>query len=237
MCALSFASTVKTLLIVGMSAQAVAINIDHAKEETERASSLRGFKPDYIEKLYWTEHHESGYHHWNNGHDKSDRNNAASDYSLTAKELLDTALASRNATAIATQLAEASVANDYDAVREAVGNLNSAAYLAQSEAVLACAFLPAEEEEDEEEKIDIENLLQNITHVEGIANAIGQAAKLTSSAAEGAIVAVNAADPVKSVVSSAVFHTKTRADIVVTMVEQLTWMMITNAGGGPGDKN
>jgi len=123
------ASTVKTLLIVGMSAQAVAINIDHEKDETDRASSLRGFKPDYIEKLYWTEHHESGYHHWNNGRDKSDRNNAASDYSLTVKELLDTALASRNATAIATQLAEASAANDYDAVREAVGNLNSAAYL------------------------------------------------------------------------------------------------------------
>eukprot|EP00985_Skeletonema_marinoi_P020144 scaffold11814_cov107-Skeletonema_marinoi.AAC.1 len=84
------ASTVKTLLIVGMSAQAVAINIDHEKDdidhekdETDRASSLRGFKPDYIEKLYWTEHHESGYHHWNNGRDKSDRNNAATDYSLT----------------------------------------------------------------------------------------------------------------------------------------------------------
>lgn len=229
------ASTVKTLLIVGMSAQAVAINIDHEKDETDRASSLRGFKPDYIEKLYWTEHHESGYHHWNNGRDKSDRNNAASDYSLTVKELLDTALASRNATAIATQLAEASAANDYDAVREAVGNLNSAAYLAQSEAVLACAFLP--EGEDEEEKIDIENLLQNISHVGGIANAIGQAAKLTSSAAEGAIVAINAADPVKSDVPSAVFHTKTRADGVVTMVEQLTWMMISNAGDGPGDKN
>lgn len=232
----SLASSLKTLLIVGMSAQAVAINIDHEKDETDRASSLRGFKPVVpVEKLYWTEHHESGYHHWNNGRDKSDRNNAASDYSLTVKELLDTALASRNATAIATQLAEASAANDYDAVREAVGNLNSAAYLAQSEAVLACAFLP--EGEDEEEKIDIENLLQNISHVEGIANAIGQAAKLTSSAAEGAIVAINAAVPVKSVVSSAVFHTKTLADVVVTMVKQLTLMMISNAGGGPGDKN
>mmetsp|Transcript_16919 Transcript_16919/g.25121 ORF Transcript_16919/g.25121 Transcript_16919/m.25121 type:complete len:236 (+) Transcript_16919:3-710(+) len=233
----SLASSLKTLLIVGMSAQAVAINIDHAKEETERASSLRGFKPDYIEKLYWTQHQDSGYHHWNNGHDKSDRNSEEPGYSLTVKELLDTALASRNATALATQLAEASVANDYDAVREAVGNLNSAAYLARNESVLACAFLPAEEEEDEEENIDIENLLQNITHVEGIANAIGEAASMTTSAAEGAIVAINAADPVKSVVSSAVFHTKTRADTVVTMVEQLTMMMISNAGGGPSDKN
>lgn len=242
--------SVNALFIVGISAQkeVVAI-IDHATEETEEqqsSSSLRGFKPSYVEKLYWEEKQDTGYQHWNpnpnpngqgQGQDGRDREAAASDYSMTLKELIDTAIASNEAATAAKEVADASVAIDYEAVREAVGKLNSAAYHANEEAVLACAYLPTVQEEEtldsDEEDEKVINLLQDITHVEGIANAIAKAAKRTAENAERAVEAIQAASPVRNVISSTVFDTKSQADTVVTMVQQLTFMMIGNAGGGP----
>lgn len=239
--------SVNALFIVGISAQkAVVAIIDHATEDTEEqsSSSLRGFKPSYVEKLYW-EQQSSGYQHWNpnpnpngqgQGQDGRDREAAASDYSMTLKELIDTAIASNEAATAAKEVADASVAIDYEAVREAVGKLNSAAYHANEEAVLACAYLPTVQEEetlDSEDDEKVINLLQDITHVEGIANAIAEAAKRTAENAERAVEAIQAASPVRNVISSTVSATKSQADTVVTMVQQLNFMMIGNAGGGP----
>ena len=102
----------------------------------------------------------------------------------------------------------------------------------QHEAELACAFLPSpsETEEEEDKKLDIDNYLQNLSHVEAIANAIAQEAKMTSAAAEQAIVAIHAAELDKHLVSAAVFHTKSKADNVASKVQLLIMLMIGNAG-------
>lgn len=230
-------STGKTLLFIGILAQAVAINMEHAnKEETERASSLRGFKSDHIENFHWTTNPDTGYHHWHDqGHGNGrDRNSAALDYSLTLKELLDTALASKEAATRANELANAAAVNDDDAVKEAIGKLNSAAYLAKAEAELACAYLPAaagkEEDEEDDKKLDINKFLQNISYVEAIANVIAQEAKMTSAAAEQAVVGVLAPEVDKNLVRAAVFNTKNKADKVAAKVQLLITLMIDDAG-------
>jgi hypothetical protein len=220
-------------------AQAVAINIGHGKEETDRASSsLRGFKKlDHnIEKLYWRTHAHSGYQHWNNGQGNRDRNGngATSDYSLTEKELIDTAIASKQAATSAFDLADAAANEDFDAIKDAVGKLKDAAYLAKAEAELACALLPTESEEGEEDKqLDIDNLLQNVSNVPAIANAIAHAAKKTADAAEVVVTAIHAPTLNKEFVKAVVLHTKRSADHVASMVSLLMTLMNSNAGSGP----
>ena len=231
-------STDKTLLFIGILAQAVAIDIEHGKEETDRASSsLRGFKLDHIiEKLHWTTHDESGYRHWNNGqgNGREDRSGATLDYSLTVKELIDTVLASKQAATSAYKLSDAAAKEDSDAIKEAVGKLKDAAYLAKAEAELACALLPTESEEGEEDKqFNIDNLLQNVSNVPAIANAIAEAAKKTADAAEVAVKAVHAPTLNKEFVSAVVLYTKRNADHVASMVSLLMTLMNSNAGSGP----
>ena len=231
-------STDKTLFFIGILVQAVvAINIGHGKEETDRASSsLRGFKKldQDIEKLYWQTHAHSGYQHWNNGQGNGrDRNGngATPDYSLTEKELIDTAIASKQAATSAYELAGAAAKEDYDAIKEAVGKLNAAAYLAKAEAELACALLPTESEEDNDEnKPDVDNLLQNVSHIEAIANTIAEEATKTADAAELAVTALHAPTLKRELVSVAVFYTKSQADRVASMVELLIMLMVGNAG-------
>ena len=226
----------KTLVFIGILAQAVAINIGHGKEETDRASSsLRGFKKldHIIEKLHWTTH-KSGYQHWNNGQGNGRDRKATSDYLLTEKELIDTALASKQAATSAYELADAAANEDSDAIKEAVGKLKDAAYLAKAEAELACALLPTESEEGEEDKqFDIDNLLQNVSNVPAIANAIANEAKKTAGAAELAVVAINAPNPDKKFVSAVVRHTKRNAEYVASIVDLLMKLMNSNAGSGP----
>lgn len=188
-----------------------------------------------IEKLDWTTHDKSGYRHWNNGQGNGrDRNGATLDYSLTEKELIDTALASKQAATSAYELADAAANEDSDAIKEAVGKLKDAAYLAKAEAELACAFLPTESEEGEEDKqFDIDNLLQNVSNVPAIANAIAHEARKTVNAAEVAVTAIHADNPDKKFVSAAVLQTKRNADHVASMVSLLMTLMNSNAGSGP----